>query len=883
VSSAQSWYRSPNRDAGSRAPEDAMTRRATVLAVVSMAAFAAGCGATARGGGETELSDAAIETADDAAPDAPASERSYARVIAGPADLLGGPGARGVEGDIVIGNRFVRYVIRTGDRGMFGPCGGVLLDADLVRPEGQPGRDRLIELFPMVGMARVLCPDTISVADDGAATGTAVVRLRGPDGGFPLIESLVPTLPLGLDVTMDYVLPPDARHLEVVFSIRNTTGFEQDVVAGQVVQFGDTIDFFADRCGFDPSCVIGRKDVDWIGGGSPDVSYGFTTPAGSRPLVLLNEDALLIVRFGVVTIAAGGEAEVRHYFVTGDGTLEDVVRQVRALRGVTGLGRLVATVTPAGTGTAPSDALLTVGVPGEGGATTWHSSSRAGADGKATFDLPPGAYDVKVEMPGTVAGLVQGIAVKAGEDAPAAVPVAAPGGVALTVKDGDGKPLDALLQLQAGHDAAWTAGTIGRPFFVRDGVFEAPVPPGKYTAVVSKGFAWDAWSGNVTVTAGAKAPIAAALHKVVATDGELSMDTHDHCELSNDAQITVEDRLRNAMAVGLDVYSTTDHDHMGNLQPWVESMGVTDRVRALPGSEISPTFGHTAAIGCDVKWIKDTYFEVPWVVPGPDGTIVRTTPTRIWNTARKDFACRLLLIAHPWDGSSGLLNNWEVTDTSDPAEHLPDMDLSLVDGLEVVNGGQDWNEMVNVSLPRWFNMLRRGYRVAAVGGSDAHEPSAALGDPRNLVPAGGAKVDALDPAVLYDAIREFRSQVVGGPVIRLTVGGEKPGGVAAAPGGVVKARLEVHAAPWVPVDVARIYVNGEMVVEEAVAPGTAVVRAVIDRDLAVTQDAFVVAAAGHRTERQGVAVSNRPSRSVTNPVWVDADGNGYRAPGPKPR
>jgi hypothetical protein len=797
-----------------------------------------------------------------------------ALVASGVEDLIGGPAARGTIGDLVLRNRHSRFVVRTGDRGLFSPCGGDLLDADMVRPEGEPGRDRLVEIFPMVGMARVLCPDSIQIIDDGTYSGTAVVRLTGTDRGFPLVDSIIPTMPMELDLTMDYVLRPDARHLEIVMRITNPWSAPITLPAGQIVQFGDRLDFFADGCGPDDRCIMGRGDVDWIGAGSRDVSYGFTTTADARPEVMLSESALLMVKVADVTVPGGSEATLTHFVLVGDGTIEDVARQARELRGVKDFGTLEATVVAGDPGTLPSDALLSVR---EGGGGPWMTSSRAGSSGNTAFALPPGTYDVQVDLPGTMPQTRSGLEVSLGETTPLTVTLEPVGRVLVTVEDGDEKPLDALFLLQAGHDAPWTQGAIGQPLLVRNGTLVAPVLPGAYTAVVAKGFAYDAWTGNLTVEAGETATIQASLNRVIETPGELFMDTHDHCELSIDSQVTVEDRIYNALAVGLEVYSTVDHDRFGTLQPVVEALGLQERILAVPGNEISPVWGHTASIGCDMTREKDTYFEVPFLIYGEDGSVERNvTASEIWNAARQTHGCSLLLIAHPF-GSKGMLDTYKVTDTSDPDMHLPAMDLRLVDGFEILNASQSWEVLHSRHLPAWFNMLRRGYRLSVLGGADTHGLAASLGHPRNLVPAGTSNPGQADPEDLYTSIREGRSQVVAGPILRLTVDDKGPGEVATAQAGMASVRLEILAAPWVPVDTARVYVNGDLVIDAVVEPGANVVRAVIEEDIPLQEDAFILAVAGSPSQRLGVAVENRLSVTITNPVFVDADGGGYLA------
>src|SRR5689334_2213850 len=84
------------------------------------------------------------------------------------AALFGGVSAEGRVGDWKLYNDRVRFVIQDrGDSGYYIEEGGSLIDADVVRADGVPGRDMLDELAVMAGLARVQRVETIEVVSDG--------------------------------------------------------------------------------------------------------------------------------------------------------------------------------------------------------------------------------------------------------------------------------------------------------------------------------------------------------------------------------------------------------------------------------------------------------------------------------------------------------------------------------------------------------------------------------------------------------------------------------------------------------------------------------------------------------------------------------------------
>ncbi len=797
-----------------------------------------------------------------------------ARVIAGNADLIGGRQAAGGVGDILLANDRVRFVIRTRERGLFSPFGGNLLDADRVRGEGEEGHDRFLEMFPMVGFGRTLKPDSIEIADDGFSSGTAIVRVRGTDGGVPLIDSLFPTDPLGLDATLDYILRPGTDHLEVALRIANPGSSPIEVQVGQFVQFGKVIDAFSDRCGGDLECLSGRQDVDWLGADGGDVSYGFTTPANHPFSVLLARENILLVGTSTLQVPAGGGAESTAYVLVGDGTADDVARQARVLRGATDLVTVPIRVVAGDTLTDLSGTRIVAKARGDSTNTRWVSSTRPGSDGQATLHLVPGSYDLTLGVPGAPSTTVEAVEVTAGMTGAVELVASPAGRLRVAVSDGAGHPIDAMVSLQAGHQAGWEAG-VATTLLAIGGEASGPVLPGEYTLTVSKGFEYGIDRKDISIAAGQTLEATAVVARQIDTTGWISMDTHDHCELSIDSDVPVEKRVANALATGVEVVSTTDHDHFGNLQPTVEAMGVQARVRALSGNEISPLWGHTAAIGCQPGYDYDTYYALPFLEYAEDGTVAHVlTPSETWTLARQHHQCQMVIVAHPWEDQA-LFLQYPIGTDGDPAALLPDLDLSLVDGIEVVNSHDDWGEVFTQNLPGWFNLLNRGYVLPGLGGSDQHGVNASFGHPRNLVMSSTDVPGDVDEAELYANLKAGRSLIYGGPLIRVLVEGQGMGATVSDADGLVALHIEVQAPAWMDVDYVRVYVNGTLVLEPQPVRDAIIDRLALSQELALTADSILVVAAGSDSTTLGAPGDRNPPLSITNPIRVDVGGDGF--------
>ncbi|MBV9512434.1 MAG: CehA/McbA family metallohydrolase, partial [Mycobacteriaceae bacterium] len=129
-----------------------------------------------------------------------------------------------------------------------------------------------------------------------------------------------------------------------------------------------------------------------------------------------------------------------------------------------------------------------------------------------------------------------------------------------------------------------------------------------------------------------------------------------------------------------------------------------------------------------------------------------------------------------------------------PAVPLPgsawEFGFGHVDALEVWNGR--WNLDDELSLRIWQRLLRRGRRVAAVGGSDSHGPHQPVGAPQTAVHA-----DELSVPALVDGLRCGRSYVARSAAVTVELAASsRNGGVrdVAGPGQTLRVPRKTPAA-----------------------------------------------------------------------------------------
>lgn len=219
-------------------------------------------------------------------------------------------------------------------------------------------------------------------------------------------------------------------------------------------------------------------------------------------------------------------------------------------------------------------------------------------------------------------------------------------------------------------------------------------------------------------------------------------------------------------------------------------------------------------------------------------------------------------------------------------------------------------------LDDWFTLLNLGFRYTALGNSDTHGiTSIEAGCPRNYIVSETDDPAFINDQDIADAVRAHKVVASYGPFLRMWVDGAGIGSDVTAEGGSVEIQIEVQAPSWMDVDRVELYENGTLIeVLETDAPGD-VLRITETLERPISEDAWYVAVATGDDPLGPVftpveipyipldeivvealggvgSVSNFLSPAVpiplefgihpyavTNPIWVDADGNGFEPAG----
>jgi hypothetical protein len=835
-------------------------------------------------GEELPLESGPPDPGPDTAPEPPdlsvrlAPDQVRAGRIVKPADLIGGRTAKGAPGDYKLYNAKVAFIVQDlGVRSGYKRFGGVPVDADVIRPEGEPGQSLLGELFFGLDQ-RLFEPDAAEVVSDGTNGGRAVVRLSGRDGFFPWLAAfmgdLVPKEPLGCALVYEYSLGPEDEFLTLELHVVNPTGHWMILNAVEAAFImGDGLRTHYPGPGFDADGHSGEFPY-WAGLGD-SVSYGLLATEGpvNHAFTMSN------VGFGLypsLEVDAGSERVLRRYLAVTSGGLDRIDRIFRSVAPGQPTGTLQGTVTADATALTRG---VRIHVLGEGGGHL--SVVRAGADGSFTAEFPPGSYRLVAKADGFDPSTEVPVQVAAGKTVLATLELPPSTPFTFRIRDGEGQPLPARLtfQREGGQHNVLPAAYgeerhgYGASLVVYSGTGEGEgvVPRGTYQVWATRGVEYERETRTVVV-ADSPIDLEFALARVVDSTGYLSSDLHIHAEHSPDTDLPERDRVFTALAAGLEVPVMTEHDtvyEFGTATATIPGAGAW--VRMLTGSEVTTyLYGHFNAWPLTPKPGQLNHGGIDWF---------DTTPAELFARIRDSEAHPVVIqVNHPRSVSIGGYFTAVGLDLSTGSLLGPTPFSDDFDAVEVFNGGCSNGE--SETLLDWFDLLDRGHRVSISGGSDTHSTTG-IGMPRVYVRTDHGPGD-FDEADIVSSFTGLRGFVSCGPFVRFEMGGKSLGDTLTEAGPLQPA-IEVQAPSWMTLKDLRLWSNGQVVLTLPVADWPAAngsIRFDSTVDLpAPGKDAWYVLEV--RGQGSLWPYEGDTPYAITNPIFVDVDGNGvFDAPKP---
>ncbi len=801
-------------------------------------------------------------------------------------ELIGGPRARGEIGDYKIYNSRIELIIRSPEHvGVsFTGYAGNIIDADRARPPEEPGQDNLQGLDHIVCLVRGFWAQQVQVLSHGE-DGQAIIRVIGEDGGVQFTDALLGSYinlykkDYKVRIVNDYILDPDSDYITVRTFVQNDGDADRNVAIADLPFWGFDTDTFLPRTGFNVGDLDLLASVRWVGGlnlWGTGVSYALATATSSANLyipyiygnVIPSVETLLKVK-------AHEHNSWERIFIVGDGDTSVIFSALNDFDHNNIYGVLSGTLTLADGGSFDKTRVYIKDHRPEG--LNYVGMLLPDREGKFSAQLAPGTYQLVAVGEGRADSSPVTVNIVNEQVTPAALSLDAPGYLDIAITGEDGGPLPCRVGFQNGYWADPNSSIVSL-FFSATGTDRIPIQPGDYTVTIARGYEYELIRENVTIVAGADNAqyIMGELARSVDTTGWISTDFHIHGAFSTDSGTRPVERTLQFAAEGLEMPVITEHDYVAPYADYVAEAGVSGWVQVVTGTEISPGIGHFNAWPLTPNPAFPDFYGLPFMLYDEEREVLRNYEfPEMWQMAREDYGARSIQINHPRDWFDYIGYDLSIgLDSADPDRFSTDFDAMEV-----------WNGTGGNTLEYWFSFIDQGLNVTLHGNSDSHNylPDD-LGSPRNLiaVPLGGDDPATAEQQEFIDSDLEHHAQLTSGPVIDFTIADQTIGELVIGLGiNQVPIHVTVQAPSWVRVDYLKIYSNhGEVVYEEPIAETTNIVRYDDTITLTADEDAYFVVETGHTTATLGPVTPGARTFAITNPIWVDIDGDGeFDAPG----
>ena len=520
--------------------------------------------------------------------------------------------------------------------------------------------------------------------------------------------------------------------------------------------------------------------------------------------------------------------------------------------------------------------------------------------GEVTIPLEPGRYSATVSLAGHPEREDVEVVVHSGSRQSESIILSGyhPGRVIAKITDEDGQPIPCKIEVTPRGDVPkpdWGPETA--EFAVRNlryapqGEFEQVLRPGAYDIIISHGPEYDAVFTECQITAGETTSLEATLVRSVDTTGWVSSDFHSHSSPSGDNTSSQLGRVLNLVCEHIEFAPCTEHNRISTYVPHIERLNVGRFVATCSGIELT---------GSPLPLNHQNAFPLhhhhhhqdgggPITDGNPETQIERLA---LWDNRSE----KLIQQNHPDIG-------WLFYDRDgnrDPDEGHP-RGVGLIDVMEIhpiemaldlkpfeSRGGKQRNHRIF----NWLQLLNQGYRIPGVTNTDAHYNFHGSGWLRIWIASPTDDPPAIETLDIVHASEEGRLLMSNGPfleVVAREAGQAETVGIGqdlVAESGAVELDVRVQCPNWLDVNHVFLLVNGRLHEthdytrdEHPDKFADGVVK--FEQTLAVElpSDAHLVVIAGHHDRTlepvYGGPYGAQQPTALTNPIFVDTDGNGF--------
>lgn len=523
-----------------------------------------------------------------------------------------------------------------------------------------------------------------------------------------------------------------------------------------------------------------------------------------------------------------------------------------------------------------------------------YAYGRTNVDGRLRFDLPDGEFTATVVSPANGSQTVELSKPAIRIELPAA------GLIAARVSGEDGGPIPCKVQFRGrdgtpdpdfGHQTGeWAVHSV---YYSENSRFRQPLPPGKYQAIVSHGPEFDAAFIDLEVVRGQATPLEAVLVRSVQTPGWISADFHSHSSPSGDNTSSQLGRVLNLLCEHVEFAPCTEHNRLSTYEPHLKRLGVEHLMATCTGIELTDNPGdvnhHNA-----FPLIRHAHTQDDGAPLSDADMELKIERLALWDGNSE----KLVQQNHPDIGHLFFDRNGDGMPDGGFKKAIPFMDVIEVHPPAAIfqpptTAGANPH---NNTIFNWLQLLNQGHRIPGVVNTDAHYNFHGSGFLRLYLESetdDPAKIETLD---MVHASEHGHIVMTSGPYLEvmLTQADGAAHGTAgddvALPNGKGRLAIRVQCPNWFDIDRVQVFLNGrpdpELNFTRSTTPerftgGT--VKFEHQLPLALKGDTHIIVAAAAEKSSLGPVMgpehANDMPIAVSNPIYVDVDGHGFKANG----
>jgi hypothetical protein len=433
-------------------------------------------------------------------------------------------------------------------------------------------------------------------------------------------------------------------------------------------------------------------------------------------------------------------------------------------------------------------------------------------------------------------------------------------------------------------------------YYSHDGTFRRELAPGAYDVIVSHGPEYDAVFTRIDVARGQESRLLATLTRTVRTDGWISADFHNHASPSGDNTASQFGRVLNLLCEHVEFAPCTEHNRISTYAPHLKRLGAERAMATCSGIELTNRplpLNHQNAFPLVLRpGVQDNGAPTP-----DDDPEVQIERLALWDGASE----KLVQVNHPDIGWMFFDRNGD--DEPDPgfagmAGHMDVIEVHPPAQIFEAPTHEDKGRTVNNTIHNWLQLLNLGKRIPGVVNTDAHYNFHGSGWLRNYLKSptdDPAEIRTLD---MVHAAERGRLVMTNGPFLEVALRSGRSGSAAkvgpgeelSAPDGDATLHVRVQCPNWFDVDRVQVFINGRQSESLNFTRQRSTGRfsnntVKFDQEipLRLESDAHVIVATIGEGSRLGPVAgpehaNDRPV-AVTNPIFVDVDGGGFKANG----